>query len=228
MPSSRGEHSIPSETTPRISRAASGSGSGRHARSRAPRTGLGRRPPCSERPTTTSRSPSHRVGRGRGRACREFGWSRTSRTRATTTPSRPAHGCSIDSTCSPLRSRRSRELLRATRSTGQNSRSHDRTTFTRPPRTAPGSARRSHRAAGCRGCRSGPSPGGRYPTAEREARVPLGVVADVLKHRRVHHARRPSSRSIRLRAGPAPGAAAHETRHRRPGAGLDEREEGRA
>src|SRR5205823_13156872 len=63
------------------------------------------------------------------------GWSRTSRTRATTTPSSPAQGRSIDSTSAPFDVSSSASSS-ADRSVGENSRSQDSRTFIAGPRSS--------------------------------------------------------------------------------------------
>ena len=77
-------------------------GSAGRARARRVRRSGTRSPGAMLRtPTTTSRSPAPVLTRAR-QSLSEFGWSRTSRTLATTTPSRPSHGRSIRSTSAPL------------------------------------------------------------------------------------------------------------------------------
>ena len=151
IPSSSGAQSMPFETTPRISRAPSGSGS---VTTVAPGGASGTRSPGAmfRTPTTTSSSPDPVCTRARHRVSL-FGWSRTSITRATTTPETRSHGRSIASTSAPLLVSSSASSS-ADRSVGHSSRNQDRTTFTPRPRTARGTGRRPRRTAACRSRRT--------------------------------------------------------------------------
>ncbi len=99
MFSSRGEQSIPLETTPRSFRGARGSGS---TGTREPGFAHGTRSPAAKfrtpAQTTCSPVPSSTLAT---QSLSESGWSATSFTRATTTPSRPAHGRRTSSTFTP-------------------------------------------------------------------------------------------------------------------------------
>src|SRR5205823_1658308 len=131
-------------------------------------------------PTTSSRSPPPYRTRAR-QSVSELGWSRTSMTPAVTTPFRPVHGRTISSTSAPSEVRAS-AMASAERSVGQSSRSHESTTFTSgSPRALelleePDVALDEHpdvRHAGAQQRHALDA----HP--EREARVALGVVADV-------------------------------------------------
>ena len=102
---SRDEHSMPFETTPPMSRGASGSGS---TGTRAPGRAQGTRSPASKlrMPAHTTCSPVPSSTVATVSFC-EFGWSSTFTTRATTTPWTPLHGRSTSSTFTPCRVNRS-------------------------------------------------------------------------------------------------------------------------
>ncbi len=163
----------------------------------------------------------------RGRACREFGWSRTSRTRATTTACQ-AVPRSLDrlDLGIPLPARSSASAS-GDRSIGQSSRSHDRTTLTPRPRTARGTGRRPR-------------------TRSRMSGIPKRIIVDALDSRRRRRtpctARGRSRRSRAPSGGPCRrrSVSIHplpHVRHPEPSAdeagdldltpGLDEREVGR-
>src|SRR5439155_15110232 len=120
----------------------------------------------------------------------EPGWSRTSNTRATTTPFSRSHGLITASTLTPCAVRRAASSSGG-RSVGQNSRSQDSRTFKRSPHRLElleeahvaleeqsdiGDAVFDHG-----------DPLDAHP--EREARVSLTVVSHVLQHVGMHHAR---------------------------------------
>src|SRR6266542_560688 len=227
-PSSRGEHNMPSDSTPRIFRADRGSGS---PGTRAPGPASGTRSPgfMFRTPTTRSRWVPPASTRAR-HSLSELGWSRTSMTLATTTPAIPSHGRTMDSTCRPFMSRIGTSSS-GERSSGQNSRSHDRTTLMEcsplpgelleepdvalPQQADVGDAEADH----------GESV---VPHPESEPRVALGVVAHVLQHPRVHHPRPGGLDPAGVAARPAALATAHEARHLDLSPRLDEREERRS
>ena len=217
MPSSIGEQSIPSETTPRISRPVSGLGQGRHARTRWGERHEIARLHVADADDDLVLAADPVLTRAR-QSLSEFGWSRTSRTRATTTPDRPSHGRVDPFDLGALRREELGELLG--REVGRDSTRAARSG--RPSCRHPGTAR---------GTRTSPSTNRRMsgtpyrtiatrsiPMPEREPRVALGVVAAVLQHLRMHHARRRAARSTRCRTTrhPTPSQTKHDTATWRP------------
>ena len=92
---------MPSETTPADLARRERGRAGRARALPARRAGRDRPATMLRTPTTTSRSAEPVLTRAR-QSLSEFGWSRTSRTFATTTPSSPSHGRSIRSTSAPF------------------------------------------------------------------------------------------------------------------------------
>src|SRR4051794_38269885 len=168
-------------------------------------------------PTTISRSPEPSATRAR-QSFSEPGWSRTSRTRAATTPESPRHGQRTSSTLTPFAVSRSASSS-AARSVGQTSRSQDRTTFTGacPPSSSDAAEllEEADVALVEQSDIRDAVHGHRRPVdaeAEREPRVALGVVPDVLQDDRMYHAGA-EDLDPSVAPAPAPRPAADEARH---------------
>ena len=163
--SSRGEHNIPLEISSRSGLASSGRSS---TGTRAPGRAHGTRSPgfMFRTPTTTCVGPSPPSTIAM-HSFSAFGWSRTSSTRATTTPASPSHGRSIVSRWTPFSARRSLSSS-GDRSVGHRSRNHPRgTRISQRPRTARGTGHPTPRGVGCRGSGNGSSPDGHSPLRTR-------------------------------------------------------------
>src|SRR6266705_123462 len=227
MRSSCGEHSMPSDSWPLRVRTERGS---ERVGTRAPGPAYGTRSPAFmlRTPATTVRSAPPASMRAR-QSFADSGWSETSSTRATTTPFNPSHGHSTDSACNPFADSRSPSAS-GERSTGQNSRSQDRTSLTcstlrlelleeshvvLPQDPDVRDAESDHRQAV-------------VPSAERETRVSLRVVPDRFQDAGMDHSGShrldPTGEGARSAATPL----AHETGHLHLRARLHEGEERRS